>query len=67
MTTIAGNANTLTHDAAEARKSLWFRRAGATGPAPALPTAATKTQLLGAQRWPGLTVELFEEPAYVRA
>ena len=65
MMTLPGNANTLTHDAAEARKSLWFRRTGAARPAPPPSAAATETRLLEAQRGPGLTVELFEEPAYV--
>ena len=64
MTTPLGNANTLRYDAAEARKSRWFQRTLAASREVALPTASA-TQLLREQHWPSLTVQVFEEPAFV--
>lgn len=62
--TLLGNANTLRYDAAEARKSRWFQQALAASREVALPSAS-ETRLLLEQRWPSLTVQLFEEPAFV--
>lgn len=60
-----GNANTLTYNPEQARRDPWVTKNRVLPLA--LPPAGTltTTRLLREQSWPGLTVQLLEEPACV--
>lgn len=62
---LPGNANTLAYDAGEARRSSWFQKNRMYAKKFSPVGTVTETQLVHEQCWPGLTVQLLEEPAHV--